>query len=227
MLMHTMRHPLFARVYACLSPMLDRQGGAEHRRQLVAGLTGAVVEIGAGDGANFAHYPGGVEHVLAVEPEPYLRDRSTRQARAAPVTIDVVDGFAERLPVADASVDAAVLSLLLCSVEDPHAVLAEAFRILRPGGSLRFYEHVIADRPGRQRTVQAVADATLWPRLFGGCHTGRDAAAAITAAGFRIDTIDRFAFPPGRPSPASPHILGRATRPTASGGEQAQREHLV
>ena len=211
--MPTSTHPLFARVYARVRPAMDRQGAADHRRQLLAGLVGDVVEVGAGDGGNFTSYPSTVSSVLAVEPEPYLRARATEQARAAAVPIEVVDASGDRLPVPDESVDAAVLSLVLCSVRDPAAVLAEAFRIVRPGGSLRFYEHVVADGAGALRRVQRVVDATLWPRLLGGCHTGRDAAKSIVAAGFVVDEIHRFAFPPGWPSPASPHILGRATRP--------------
>lgn len=206
-------HPLFARVYVRLRPMMDRQGTAEHRRRLVDGLAGRLLEVGAGDGANFAHYPADVKEVVAVEPEPYLRARATERAAEAAIRVDVVDGVAEQLPVGDGSVDAAVVSLVLCSVASQRAVLSEVFRVVRPGGELRFYEHVAAPTGSRLARVQRIADATLWPRLMGGCHVGRDTAAAIAAAGFMIDEIDRFDFPPGQPSPASPHILGRATRP--------------
>lgn len=204
-------HPLFARAYARISPAMDRKGAAEHRGRLLAGLTGTVIEVGAGDGANFAHYPNTVAHVRAAEPEPYLRARAERQALHAPVLVHVVDDVAEQLHVPDASVDAAVLSLILCSVRDPRAVLAEVARVLRPGGSLRFYEHVVAERPGLLRRVQQMADATVWPRLLGGCHTGRDTLASMVAAGFVIEELDRFSFP--QISPASPHLLGRATLP--------------
>ncbi len=89
--------------------------------------------------------------------------------------------------------------------------LAEMRRVLRPGGQLRFFEHVAADRPGLTRRAQRLADATLWPVLFAGCHTGRDTASAIAAAGFDIDELSRFRFPPTGPgSPAAPHIRGVA-----------------
>ena len=208
-----MSHPIFARVYARLSPVMDRHGGAQHRSRLLDGLAGRIIEVGAGDGANFGHYPGTVTQVLAVEPEPYLRARAQVQAGRAPVPVEVVEGTAERLPADDRSVDAAVASLVLCSVTDQQAALGELFRVLRPGGELRFYEHVAAERPGRLSRVQRLADATVWPRLMGSCHVSRDTAAAIAAAGFVIEEIDRFEFPPGQPSPASPHILGRAVRP--------------
>ena len=204
-----MKRPFFARMYARVRPALDDAGAADHRRRLVAGTAGRVVEVGAGDGGNFAHYPPSVTHVLAVEPEPFLRAHADRQAATAPVPVEVVEGTADRLPLADASADVVVVSLVLCSVPDQAAALAEARRVLRPGGELRFYEHVAAE-PGRLATVQRIADATVWPLFVGGCHTHRDTAAAITTAGFDIEELDRFNFPPDRLTPAGPHILGRA-----------------
>ncbi|NIK59765.1 class I SAM-dependent methyltransferase [Kribbella shirazensis] len=204
-----MKRPLFARMYARVRPALDQQGAAEHRRRLLAGAVGRVVEVGAGDGGNFAHYPSEVVSVLAVEPEPYLRAQAEHQARSAPVPVEVVEGTADKLPAPDAAADVVVVSLVLCSVPDQAAALAEARRVLRPGGELRFYEHVAADG-GRLGTVQRVVDATLWPLLAGGCHTHRDTVGAIAAAGFEVEELDRFEFPPGRSTPASPHVLGRA-----------------
>jgi ubiquinone/menaquinone biosynthesis C-methylase UbiE len=126
----------------------------------------------------------------------------------------VVDGWAEALPAADGTFDAAVTALVLCSVPDQATALAELHRVLRPGGELRFLEHVAADRPGAMRRVQRIADATLWPPLFGGCHTARDTAAAIAAAGFVVEDLTSFSFPPNGPAgPASPHIRGRAAKP--------------
>jgi ubiquinone/menaquinone biosynthesis C-methylase UbiE len=192
--------------------MMDRQGVAEHRARLLDGTAGRVVEVGAGEGANFAHYPPAVTEVVAVEPDPYLRAQAAQRAAAGKIRIEVVDGTAERLPVEDGSTGVVVMCLVLCSVTDQAAALAEAFRVLRPGGELRFYEHVAAAPDRRLARVQRVADATVWPRLMGGCHVGRDTAAAITAAGFVIQELDRFDFPPGGPSPAAPHMLGRAVR---------------
>jgi ubiquinone/menaquinone biosynthesis C-methylase UbiE len=207
------RHPIFARVYVRLSPAMEREGGADHRDRLLAGLSGWVIEVGAGSGLNFAHYPAEVTRVLAVEPEPYLREAARRSAVAAAVPIEVVDGIADELPAGDETFDAAVASLVLCSVPDPRAALQEMHRVLRNGGELRFFEHVRADTDGLQR-AQRLVDATIWPRLFGGCHTSRDTAAAIEASGFRLEGLDRFRFPDSGPAvPTSPHILGRAVRP--------------
>ena len=180
----SVRHPLFARLYSKLVvPAIAKQGGDDLRRRTLAGLKGTVVEVGAGDGANFALYPDEVERIVAVEPEPFLRERASGHADER---VELRDAVASSLPVGDGEADAVVFTLVLCSV-DQGAALAEARRVLRPGGELRFLEHVQAHEPGAARTVQRVLDATVWPRLFGGCHCGRDTAGAITDAGFTVD----------------------------------------
>ncbi|HKH14723.1 MAG TPA: class I SAM-dependent methyltransferase [Solirubrobacterales bacterium] len=204
-------HPLFARLYERLAPKLEKEGAAEHRRELLAGLEGRVIEVGAGTGINFAHYPSTVNEVVAVEPEPYLRGRAAEAARTAPVAVTVVDGLADSLPGEDSSFDAGVTSLVLCSVPDQAAALAEVHRVLRPGGELRFYEHVLANSNGLARFQRAVGH--LWPLLAGGCHPDRQTGDAIEAAGFAIEDARRFRFRPSFiETPVAPHILGRARR---------------
>ena len=205
-------HPIFAWLWPRLSRQLDRAGAATHRQRLVASLSGAVIEIGVGEGRNFAHYPPGVSRLLAVEPEPRLRALATQQARRTPFPVEVVDGTAEALPADADQFDAAVSSLVLCSVTDPRRAASELGRVLAPGGQLRFFEHVASDSP-RLRRVQRLLDATIWPRLGGGCHTARDTVATLRDAGFVIEDLDRFRFPATTcPLPTSPHVLGRAQR---------------
>lgn len=206
-------HPVFARLYARACPAMDRGGMARWRRDLLADLSGEVVEVGAGSGANFDCYPPGVTRIVAVEPEPYLREAARRRAVDAAAPVEVVDGVAEHLAVDDARFDAAVVSLVLCSVSDQGAVLGELQRVVRPGGQLRFLEHVRADSRLLAR-VQSLLDATLWPALTGGCHTSRDTVAAVEQAGFVIERLERFRFPDGPvPTPTAPHVLGVAARP--------------
>lgn len=206
----SVRRPVFARCYSHLSRWMEHAGMAEHRLALVGGLAGTVLEVGAGNGLNFAHYPDTVTRVVAVEPEPHLRDRARAAAAVAPVPVEVVGGVAERLPIREGAVDAVVVSLVLCSVPDQDEALREIRRVLAAGGHLRFLEHVRADTPALIR-VQRVLDATVWPRLAGGCHTGRDTAAAIERSGFRVERLDRFHFP-GAVTPFSSHIAGVAAR---------------
>jgi len=207
------KHPVFARIYAkCAGPSLEKAGIGAHRDRLLAGLDGEVVEVGAGNGLNFPHYPATVTRVVAVEPEPTLRALAEQAAGTASAPVEVVEGRAEALPFPDDSFDAAVACLVLCSVADQGAALREIGRVLRPGGTLRFFEHVEADGAGMRR-VQRVLDATIWPLVAGGCHTARDTGAAITAAGFTITELDRFEFPESRiPMPIQTHILGVAHR---------------
>jgi ubiquinone/menaquinone biosynthesis C-methylase UbiE len=207
----TVRHPLCARLYARQAERPEAMGLAERRRALLAGLSGRVLEIGAGTGTNLRHYPSEVTEVVAVEPEPYLRARLSEATASAAGAVTVVDAAAERLPFDDGSFDAAVSSLVLCSVEDTARALAEVARVLRPGGQLRFLEHVASPHAARRR-AQRLADATVWPRLSGGCHLGRDTTALLEAAGFAIECEARFAFGIPPLDPPKTHVLGLARR---------------
>ena len=205
-------HPLFARIWTLLvAPGAEHAGAAEHRDELLAGLGGRVVEVGAGNGLNFRHYPATVSEVVALEPEPYLRRRAEQAAVEAPMPVTVVAGVADKLPAGEGSFDAGVASLVLCSVPDEAAALRELRRVIRPGGELRFYEHVVA-RGRRAAALQQRLDRWgIWPRFGAGCHLARDTAAAIEDAGFVIERCRHFSFGPG---PFQiPHILGCARRP--------------
>lgn len=200
-------HPLFARWWSRVS---GRIVAPRRRIELLSGLKGHAVEIGAGDGRNFAHYPPSLTQLTALEPEPYLRALAQRAAGTTPLPISVLDGTAELIPLQDGSCNAAVASLVLCTVADQAAALAEIRRVLAPGGELRFFEHVRAH--GRiGQGVQAGLDGSgVWPCLGAGCHLSRDTVAAIDRAGFEVRAMRRFSSGPGRFG--VPFVLGLATR---------------
>lgn len=206
-----LQHPRFARMYLKIAAESDQRGGTEHRRRLLRGLSGSVLEVGAGQGRNFRHYPGTVAAVLAVEPDDTLRSEAERAASGAPVPVTVRAGSADALPVAGETYDAVVFSLVLCSVADPAAALSEAARVLRAGGELRFYEHVRS--PGRVRGLMEDAIAPLWRRAAGGCHPNRTTEATVRAAGFTLAEADHFTFAPSALMPRAAHLIGTATRP--------------
>jgi ubiquinone/menaquinone biosynthesis C-methylase UbiE len=205
------RNPFFARVY---TRMVRREPPDQvaYRRELLEGLSGRVVEICPGAGANFAHYPATVTEVVAAEPEPYLREQARSTAATAPVRVQVIDAVADELPLEDGALDAAVASLVLCTVPDPARTLRELHRVLRPGGELRFYEHVHAHRQPTRAFLEIADRTTLWPRMLGGCHPTRETGQAIEAAGFEMERCRRFGFSPSAITPSIPHILGVARR---------------
>jgi ubiquinone/menaquinone biosynthesis C-methylase UbiE len=204
--------PRFARMYLKAAARADRRGASEHRRRLLEGLAGRVVEIGAGNGLNFVHYPATVTEVIAIEPEPTLRSAARDAAEHASTPVSFRDGTADHLPLEDGEVDAAIASLVLCTVPDQARALAELRRVLHPGGELRFYEHVIPRSQPKRALFRLADHSGLWPAIGGGCHPARDTAGAIEAAGFTIERCERFHFRAGPFEPNVPHILGIARR---------------
>ncbi|OBJ21502.1 MULTISPECIES: class I SAM-dependent methyltransferase [unclassified Mycobacterium] len=203
-------NPFFARVWPVVATH-EAEAIRAMRRENLAGLSGRVLEVGAGIGTNFPHYPDSVDEVIAVEPEPRLAAQARAAAQAVPlrviVTGETVEAFSGAEPF-----DAVVCSLVLCSVRDPESVLRRLFSLLRPGGELRYLEHIAS--AGARGRFQRFVDATVWPRLFGNCHTHRDTERSIVEAGFEVDTSRReFTLPAWAPMPVSELLLGRARRP--------------
>ncbi|NUP22144.1 MAG: class I SAM-dependent methyltransferase [Streptomyces sp.] len=207
-------HPLFARFYARISVNAEtRMGMGDIRERLLAGLSGRVIEIGAGNGLNFAHYPSAVSEVVAIEPERLLRKLAQDSALRAGVPVDVVPGAAEALPVKSEAFDAVVLSLVLCSVRDVSRALGEVRRVLRPGGVVRFFEHGRGGGPAMHFTQRAL-DRTVWPLVSGGCHVSREPVAALRTAGFELGPYRQVMMPENGPVlPSSYCVLGTAWRP--------------
>jgi ubiquinone/menaquinone biosynthesis C-methylase UbiE len=208
----SVHHPLFARFYTHVLARNEPEELRAFRDELLDGVSGRVVEVGAGSGANFPHYPASVTEVVAVEPEAYLREQAREAAKQSAVPVTVLDGVADALPLDDASCDAAVACLVLCSVPDQASALAELRRVLKPGGELRYLEHVRGETL-RMKRAQRFVDRTFWPHLFGGCHTARATVAAIEAAGFTRER-HRDLRPESLPAflPVSPQAIGVARR---------------
>jgi SAM-dependent methyltransferase len=181
-----------------------------HRRRIVEDARGDVLEIGAGTGFNFAFYDAATK-VVAIEPGEALRRRAERRARAASIPIHVRPGDAHNLEFPDASFDTVIFSLVLCTIPDPARALAEARRVLRPGGEIRFYEHVRAGDPALARRQDRWEKP--WKAFNQGCHPNRDSVAAIERAGFRVTEVERFdQAGKGIPKIVRPHVVGIAAK---------------
>ena len=204
-------HPVFARFYGVLAAVAERGELGRRRGDLLARARGTVVEVGAGTGENFKHYGSAVERVLAAEPDPTMLRLAGRRARAAPVPVLLVGASGERLPFPDAYADTAVVTLVLCSVEDPAAAVAELRRVLRPGGSLLFMEHVRASEAGLARWQDRLAG--VWSRMAGGCQPNRRTVAVLETAGFDLAECEAYDLRPGVPI-VRPHVQGVAVAPT-------------
>jgi SAM-dependent methyltransferase len=206
----TVDNPFFARLWTKMSTR-EPESIKRLRRENLAGLTGRVLEVGAGTGTNFEFYPDTVTEIVAIEPEQRLAVLARQAAEKAPVPVTVSTDTVEGYPSTE-SFDAVVCSLVLCSVEDPDDVLRQLFSMLRPGGELRYLEHVAST--GGRAGMQRLADATIWPRLLGNCHTHRHTERSIVDAGFEVGNARReWVLPAWVPMPASEAAIGRAVKP--------------
>jgi len=208
----TLNHPFFARMWTVISahetPLLRRLRGEN-----LAGLSGRVLEVGAGTGTNFAYYPDAVSEVVALEPETMLARKAREAAAGVSVPVTVIESTVETMPASE-PFDAVVCSLVLCSVDDPDAVLRQLNSLLKGGGELRYFEHVASS--GWRGGVQRLADVTIWPRIAGNCHTHRQTERAIREAGFSVEAVRHlWTFPAWVPLPVSEIALGRAVKNTA------------
>jgi SAM-dependent methyltransferase len=182
-----------------MAPAFEAKGAAEHRAELLVGLVGRVIEVGAGTGLNFKHYPQTVTEVVALEPEPHLREVARAAATEAPVPVTVVEGTADDLPADDAAFDAGVASLVLCSVPSQPRALAELSRVIRPGASMSTCS---------PRTRGGQPDNTGWPRSGDASVAGaipiETRAPRSRPPGSQPSTVETSCSPQAG-SPSSPH----------------------
>lgn len=206
---------LFATGYDAFMRRTEQACLGAWRHELLAGLSGSVLEIGAGTGANLVHYPASLSRLVVTEADDHMlrRLQSSPDAKRA----QIVRASAEALPFADESFDVVVSTLVLCTVPHPTTALSEIFRVLVPGGKLVFLEHVGADLPSRARWQRRLEP--LWSRLAEGCHVTRDTQASIAEAGFQIESLVKEDMRKALPI-VKPTIRGTARRPVAVGTAQ-------
>lgn len=205
---HPLRGPFNALFFTALDRYLDHLL-QPHKRSLFDNLPPTVVELGPGVGANLRYLRAGTR-LIAVEPNPAMHDRLRARAARARIDLELHTTGAEQLDLPDASVDAVISSLLLCTVADPAAALTEVHRILRPGGRYCFLEHVAAPDGTVLRRLQRAARRP-WSWTFEGCSCERDLQAVIEAAGFAETSIEAYRL--RSPFlPANPQIAGVASK---------------
>lgn len=191
---------------------VERAGLAEMRRSLLADARGRTLELGAGTGLNLVHYPSAVSELVLAEPDPHMAKRLRARVEDAPppVPVEVIAAPAEDLPFDDGCFDTVVSTLVLCTVADPATAVAEARRVLAPGGVLLFLEHVRSLRPGLARMQDLMEGPWGW--VAGGCHPNRATEQAIAGGGFWVERLERDRIPGGLPL-IRPAITGLARRP--------------
>jgi ubiquinone/menaquinone biosynthesis C-methylase UbiE len=198
---------LFAAMYDRGLKATEEAGLGEMRRQLLAQASGRVLELGAGTGVNLDLYPAAVTELVLVEPDPHMAKRLRARLAQSPRQATALEAPAERLPHPGHSFDVAVATLVLCTVPDPVAALAELRRVLVPGGRLLLIEHVRAAEPGAARWQDRLEKP--WRFLADGCHCNRDTAATLSAAGFETGELETDQLPKAPPL-IRPLIRGQA-----------------
>jgi len=200
-----------AAIYDPILLLGELRGMRRRRAGLLATARGRVLEIGAGTGLNLGHYPAGLDELVLTEPDPGMAERLRAAVRRSGRPATVVEAGAQELPVADASVDTVVSTMVLCTVPEPAAALREIARVLRPGGRLLFAEHVLSGRPRAAARQHRYADA--WERFAMGCRCDRDLLAGIRAVLEPAEVTEVTWW--GMPSLVHPMVVGVALRPGA------------
>lgn len=200
----------FAAVYDRVLKASEEAGLGDMRRELLSSASGDVIDIGAGTGVNLEVFPASVKRLVMAEPFPPMAEQLRRRAAESGREVEVAEAPAEALPFPDDSFDYAVFTLVLCTVDDPDVALAEAARVLRPGGRILFLEHVRSESPRLAKWQDRLHGA--WHFAAAGCHTNRDTAALIRNSEFQVESMDEGEFPKALPI-TKPLIRGAARFP--------------
>ncbi len=198
----------FSALYDRAMKSTEEAGMREMRREALAEAHGRTIDIGAGTGLNAGLYPPAVSELVLAEPDPHMLKKLREKRSGSGGEVEVIQASADRLPVEDDSFDTAVFTLVLCTVPDPKAALAEAARILRPGGKLIFVEHVRSEDPGLARWQDRLEKP--WRFLGDGCHCNRDTVATIEASSFEVSHIEKGELPKAPPL-VRPLVRGSAS----------------
>lgn len=198
----------FSALYDAGLKASEEAGLREMRRELVAEAGGRVLELGAGTGANLELYPSSIAELTLVEPDPHMTKRLREKLAASDRAAVVVEASAERLPFDDDAFDTAVATLVLCTVPDPRTAIAELARVLKPGGTLLFLEHVRGE-PRLARWQDRLERP--WRFLADGCHCNRDTLAMIAASSFEPGPVEHGRLPKALPL-VEPLVRGSAVR---------------
>ncbi len=201
---------LFAAAYDRGLKGTEDAGLRQMRRETLAEARGRTIDLGAGTGANLGLFPEAVTDLVLAEPDEHMAAKLRPKLGDAGSSAELIEAPAERLPFEDSSFDTAVFTLVLCTVPDPQAALAEATRILKPGGKLLFIEHVRADDPGLARWQDRLERP--WRFLGDGCHCNRDTVATIEASPFELQRVEPGRIPKAPPI-VRPLVRGSATSP--------------
>jgi ubiquinone/menaquinone biosynthesis C-methylase UbiE len=199
----------FAALYDRAFEATEEAGLREMRREVLSRASGRTIDIGSGTGANLSIYPEQVTDLMFAEPDPHMLKKLRAKVGETDVTAEVVDAPAEALPFEDSSFDTAVFTLVLCTVPDPKAALAEAARVLRPGGRLLFIEHVRSEDASTARWQDRLEKP--WRFLGDGCHCNRDTVATIEASPLTLEGVETGRLPKAPPI-VRPLVRGSALR---------------
>jgi ubiquinone/menaquinone biosynthesis C-methylase UbiE len=200
----------FSALYDRMLSGTEEAGLRDIRRLALAEASGRTIDIGAGTGANLGLYPASVSELVLAEPDPHMVKRLRPKLADAGVEARVVEAPAAALPLEDSSFDTAVFTLVLCTVPDPAAALAEAARILKPGGRLLFVEHVRSENPRLARWQDRLERP--WRFCGDGCHCNRDTVATIEASPLTVEAVERGELPKSPPL-VRPLVQGQASLP--------------